>query len=727
MRHRNKMLDLMKRMFYVIVATLIAVSASFKAKADEGMWLPLLLNDYNYEEMKRLGLKLTPEQIYSINTSSVKDAIVQLGGFCTAEVVSDQGLLFTNHHCAYDAIQEHSTVEHNYLKNGFWAMSKDAELNVPGLTVTFLVRVEDVTSQVMKAKKDDPESVREAISGLTDKATEGTGYRAEVKSMFDGNGYYLFVYETFRDIRLVGAPPSSIGKFGGDTDNWMWPRHTGDFSMLRIYSNTENEPADYSVDNVPYVPKHSLPVSVKGVKDGDFTMIMGYPGSTDRYFTSYEVTEQQEILGPAIVKIMGERLSLMKEEMDKDEAVKIKLASNYASLNNTYKYFQGNIRSLEKFNLAAEKAKEEKAFQKWVKKDKDRTAEYGTVLNDIESAVKKRSYPSKYNYVYNMAGFAPAFVNRGFSMYRLHAMWSRDVKAGPNEDMIKGNLEGLGESFKEYDLNTDRKILAMAIRMLYELPADKRPDLFNSKLWTKAKGANMKERSMAYATAVLKKSMLGDEAKMKKFLEKPKFKKLDKDPLVNYIRSVVTAYRTYVIAEMGDANDVVDESRELYFKGIMEMNPDKHFYPDANFTMRLTYGQVMNYKSWEGKPYATQTWAQGILKKEIPNDDEFHVEPKLKQLIQDGDFGPYAEDGKLPVCFLHNTDITGGNSGSPVINGNGELIGIAFDGNWESMMSDLKWQDEYVRTISVDIRYVLFVIDKYAGAGHLIDEMTLVK
>lgn len=718
----------MKRILYAAVATLIALSSSFKAKADEGMWLPLLLNDYNYEEMKRLGLKLTPEQIYSINSGSLKDAIVQLGGFCTAEVVSKQGLLFTNHHCAYDAIRSHSSVENDYLKDGFWAMDQGQELNVPGLTATFLVRVEDVTKQIMSAKKNEPDNVQEVMAELNKKATEGNGYRTEIKDMFDGNAYYMFVYETFTDIRLVGAPPSSIGKFGGDTDNWMWPRHTGDFSMLRIYSNEKNEPAEYADGNIPYTPKHSLPVSVKGVKDGDFTMIMGYPGSTDRYFTSYEVKEQQEITGPAIVKIMGERLSIMKEEMDKDRNVGIALASDYASLNNTYKYFQGNLRSLEKFNLAGEKAKEEKSFEKWVKQNKVRTTKYGSVLSDIEKAVQRRSFPSKYNYVYNMAGFAPSFTSgRGFPMYRLHQMWKDDPKADPNEGVLGSIAEGLEESFKTYDLNTDKKIFAMALRMLYELPADKRPDLFNSKLWKKAKGDDIEARSMAYAEMAFKKSILVDRAKMEKFLDKPKFKTLDKDPLLQYLASTIASYRTAVIADMGDANQVVDKSRETYFKALMEMNPDKHFYPDANFTMRLTYGTVMNYKSWEGKPYATQTWATGILKKEIPNDDEFHVEPKLKSLIQDGDFGPYGQDGKLPVCFLHNTDITGGNSGSPVINANGELIGIAFDGNWESMMSDLKWQDEYVRTISVDIRYVLFVIDKYAGATHLIDEMEIVK
>jgi hypothetical protein len=697
--------------------------------ADEGMWLPMLLKDYNYAEMQRLGLRLTADQIYSINQSSLKDAIVQLGGFCTAEVVSKEGLLFTNHHCAYDAIQEHSTVEHNYLRDGFWAMSKTDELNVPGLSVTFLVRMDDITDRIMAIKDkggDDVDRlVEEEMKIVETEVTAGTQYRAVAKSMFDGNGYYVFVYETFKDIRLVGAPPSAIGKFGGDTDNWMWPRHTGDFSILRIYANKDNQPAEYASDNVPYTPKHVLPVSIKGVKDGDFTMIMGYPGSTDRYFSSYEVTEQQQILAPAVVKIMGERLSIMKEEMDKDEAVNIALAASYASLNNTYKYFKGNLLSLNKFDLASEKRKEEALFMEWVNADPGRKDVYGNVLNDLGTLVEGNATLANLNYTMNFAAFSPGFISRGVQLWRLKSTLQGDEEQGIA--MAEGIAANLDNLFKEYVASADIRVFAMAIRFLHEMPEEARPDLFTSKAWNAAKGENLSEKSLNYAAYVFKKSILMDRAKMEKFLDKPKLKTLEKDPGVAYIESIITSYRNHVLAPMGSYGDDLTRLRELYLKGLMEMQPDRKFYPDANSTMRLTYGTVGSHKSWEGKPYNTQTWATEILDKEIPNDDEFHVPPKLKSLIENKDFGPYGENGRLPVCFLHNTDITGGNSGSPVINGDGHLIGIAFDGNWESMMSDLKFQKEYVRTISVDIRYVLFVIEKYAGASNLIAELEIVK
>lgn len=720
----------MNRFLSIFLAAFLALASFTKVKADEGMWLPLLLNDYNYEEMKRLGLKLTPEQVYSINNSSLKDAIVSLGGFCTAEVVSKEGLLFTNHHCAYDAIQEHSTVEHNYLKNGFWAMKKGEELHVPGLTVTFLKRVDDVTERILKIKNGgDPDANRlvyQEMELIKAEVTAGTGYRAEVKSMFDGNGYYMFLYETFRDVRLVGAPPSSIGKFGGDTDNWMWPRHTGDFSILRVYSDQDNEPADYSSDNKPYTPKHVLPVSLKGVKDNDFTMIMGYPGSTDRYFTSYEVSEQQKYLAPAVVKVMGERLRIMKEDMDKDEAVQINLASSYASLNNTYKYFKGNLNSLNKFDLASEKREDEIKFQNWADAEAKRKEEYGSVLGELATLVEEHAEPGAMGNIYNFAAFAPGFVNRGVGMWRVSLTWERDEESA--QKIVDNVLEGLDNSFKEYEKPTDQRIFAMALKFLYELPEDKRPDIFESELWSKkAKGENIDEKASEYAMYVFKKSILMDKKKMEKFLNKPKMKVLEKDPGIAYVSSIIVSYRRDVLSAAGNYGGELARLRSIYFKGMMEMNPNKQFYPDANSTMRLTYGTVGNYKSWEGKPYNTQTWGTEILAKDIPNDDEFHVPAKLKELLKAKDYGQYADNGKLPVCFLHNTDITGGNSGSPVINGNGELIGIAFDGNWESMMSDLKFQDEYVRTISVDIRYVLFIIDKYAGASNLIEELTLVK
>lgn len=699
---------------------------------DEGMWLPLLLKDYNYEEMKKLGCKLTPDQIYSVNNSSLKDAIVQLGGFCTAEVVSAEGLLFTNHHCAYDAIQEHSSVENDFLTDGFWAMNRSEELQVPGLTVTFLQYMEDITAELdaVKDGKSEAEAelaVNEKIEALKDAAIAGTDYRAEVKSMFDGNAHYLFVYRTYRDVRLVGAPPSSIGKFGGDTDNWMWPRHTGDFSILRVYAGEDNEPVDYSSTNKPYKPKHFLPVNVNGIDEGDYTMIMGYPGSTDRYFTSYEVSRQQEIVAPAIVKILGERLRIMKEEMDKDAEVRIMLASSYASLNNTYKYFKGNLRSLKKFNLSAEKRKMENEYLKWAAQEKERE-KYSASLKGIGELINNTGDVAKLNYYMQMAGFAPSVVGPAIQMWRLKLTMDAAEDESDYEDAIEGLKERVDEIFKEYHAGTDERILGLSARLLYDLPKEQRPDFFESKLYSRATGVTPFEKCNSMASRIYRKSIIADPEKFAKFLEKPKLKKLEKDPGLNYFISIINCYRQNVLPGQNSFQGQLSDMRQTYMEGLMKMNPDKKFYPDANFTLRLTYGTVQNYSGWDGESFNTFTYATEILDKEIPNDDEFHVPGKLKELIQKQDYGQYAnEKGRLPVCFLHNTDITGGNSGSPVINGNGELVGIAFDGNWESMMSDLKFQDEYVRTISVDVRYVLFVIDKFAGASHLIDELKLVE
>lgn len=714
---------------------LVAFSLVFSKglKADEGMWLPLLLKNYNYDEMKRLGCKLTPEQIYDINNSSVKDAIVQLGGFCTAELVSAEGLLFTNHHCAFDAIQSISSVQNDYLTEGFWAMKRSEERPIEGLTVSFLVRVEDVTAKVVQASEDADEgdgeyAIMQKHSELEEEASADGKYRAQVKSMFDGNAHYLFVYEDYRDIRLVGAPPSSIGKFGGDTDNWMWPRHTGDFSILRIYANKNNEAADYSEDNVPFKSKHFLPISIKGQKEGDFNMVMGYPGSTDRYLTSYEVDQSLKTSNPAYVKILGERLKIMKTHMDADDEVRIKLASNYASLSNTYKYFKGQIKSLNHNKLVQTLRKEENLYQNWADKPENRD-EFGYVLSGIKTAVEGASDIQKLNAYVNMAGFGPELVTRGIQLYRLHLTMARDPKDNdawsPTVDRI---LSGIDDMFKDYDVSTDEDLLsATAAMIINNISSENLPDFYTSKMYQKAKGSTVEEKCASMTRTIFKKSMLVDEEKLRAFLEKPKFKKLDKDPGVQYVLSIISWYRSEVGDLIGAFQSSLEKERKAYIKGLMKMRVGTKFYPDANFTMRLTYGTVKGYSSWEGKPYSTFTYASEILGKENPSSDEFIVPTKLKKLIEQKKYGRYGENGKLPVCFINNTDITGGNSGSPVINAEGHLVGIAFDGNWESMGSDLVFEDEFVRTISVDARYVLFIIDKYADAGHLLDEMKIIK
>lgn len=714
-----------------IVAFLFLTTPLFSSTPpDEGMWLPMLIKDYNYAEMQRLGCKLTPEQIYSVNTSSLKDAIVQLGNFCTAEIISDEGLILTNHHCAFDAIASQSTEEHNYLKDGFWAQNKGEELNIEGLSVTFLVRMADVTDRIFHVDKDedgnpDYYAIQEEKAKIEAENSEEGRYTVEIKEMFNGNAFYVFVYEIYTDVRLVGAPPSSIGKFGGDTDNWMWPRHTGDFSMLRIYSAADNSPAAYSTANKPLTPKHSLPVSMKGIEEGDFTMVMGYPGNTDRYLTSYEVENLQKKEAPAMISMFEKRLQVMRSVMDRSETLEIENASSYASMSNAYKYYQGQSRGLNKFDLIEKKNIYEKSLKSWIDSDNDRTAKYGDMFSRFASVYESGDDLDMDIAAINIAGFAPEFVTSlGISIYRLERSLSTSdqVKIAAMTDIA---AESANEYFGSNKQEMDREILKFALDALKkDVSTDRRPKIFSHELYAKkAKGSN--ER---FVNLIMKKSILGNEAKFKKFLENPKQKTLDKDPGVLYVNSLIEMFRNQIQPGQMKRENELSELKGLYMQAIQEKEASKIYYPDANSTMRLTYGTVKNYDSWEGKTYETFTSADQILDKYKAGDAEFDVPERLRTLISTKDFGDYArEDGKLPVCFLHNTDITGGNSGSPVINGDGHLIGLAFDGNWESMTSDLFWQDDYVRTISVDVRYVLFIIDKFAGASHLLNEMNLVK
>lgn len=717
---------------------LIGIAFSFQAMAtgyepqpvppNEGMWLPHMVRTLNIDDMRNLGFKLSAEDIYSVNKSSIKDAVVQLGGFCTAEVVSGSGLLFTNHHCAYDAIATHSSQENDYLTEGFWAGNNGEEIHTPGLTVSFVIRIEDVTKKIEDASAaagdgEKEQAMAAAMESLKAAATDGTEYRADIKSMFNGNQYVLFVYETFRDVRLVGAPPSSIGKFGGDTDNWMWPRHTGDFAVLRVYAGPDNKPADYSPDNKPYKPKHYLPVSIKGIQNGDFAMTLGFPGSTDRYLTSDAIRHIYEKSNPSVIKILGERLRIMKEGMDSDDAIRIALASNHASLANYHKYCIGQNRGLRSRGLIEEREAFEKKFMVWSASDSKRKEKYGDVLDQI-----RRNYESSKEMLMlrdymNMAGFGPGFVTYGFGYFGVKRRLAAD-----KEDEAMAVAErlkaGVDEHFESYYPQVDQKIAASMMRMIYnDLPESARPDIFSSKAFTKMKAKGDKDRFDMYAAAIFKSSILTNASRAKAFLAKPSLKVLDKDLGVQYVSSILNTYLSKVQGG-GAMFDAVDsEAMKVYQAGMMEMMKDATFYPDANSTMRLSYGKVIPYDPRDAVSYKSQTYADGILEKEIPGDGEFDVPAKLHSLIENGNFGRYGENGKLPLCFLTDNDITGGNSGSPVINGSGELIGIAFDGNWESMTSDLVFDTEIVRTISVDIRYVLFVIDKFANCQHIMKEL----
>ena len=721
----------MKRIFILFVAAFISLS-SF-VRADEGMWILSIIHK-NYEDMKRQGFKLTPEDIYNINKASIKDAICglsnssyPLGFFCSSEVVSDQGLLLTNHHCGFESIQSHSTVEHDYLTDGFWAFSKDQELSNDNMCASFLVKIDDVTERVLKGVSEDmtldnrTDAIQKSIKEIEKEARKNNQYNVEVASMFGGNQYFLFVFETFTDVRLVGAPPSSIGKFGGDTDNWMWPRHTGDFSILRVYSGPDGKPAKYSKDNVPYVPKHSLPVSIKGVEKGDFSMVIGFPGTTDRYLTSFGVKEQMELLNPAAIKIRTKKLELMKEDMDASDKVRIQYASKYAQTANYWKYFIGQDKGLLRNDVVGQKQKIEKQFSEWVNANPDRQKLYGSVLSTIEKSYTENKEKSlAYQYLVEGMFQGSEVIVAPFQIMQLYQVLKSD---DPDENTVKSLIEPLkstSESFyKDFNPPTDKKIFSALLKMYYQdMPQNYHFEFFKE-IEKKYKGDFDR-----FTEDIFKKSIFTDEKRFNAFLEKPSAKIIDNDMVFKISQEIINLYFTISEIETPEAQN----AKRLFEKGLMEMQPDKLFYPDANSTIRLTYGTVGDYKPNDAVYYNYYTTLAGIMEKEDPNNEEFIVPAKLKELYKTKDYGPYSSsDGEMHVCFTSNNDITGGNSGSGVMNGNGELIGIAFDGNWEAMSGDIAYENTLQKCINVDIRYVLFVIDKYAGAKNLINEMKLVK
>ncbi len=698
------------------------------AKADEGMWLLPLLNKLNMEKMKELGLKLSAEDIYSINNSSLKDAIVIFGGGCTGELISEEGLILTNHHCGYGNIQALSSVEHNYLEDGFWAKSKAEELPAEGLKVTFMKYMEDVTDKINAELTDDMSEadrrakIKEVSSEIIKEATEGNKYRAIVEDYFEGNQFFLIVYETFTDVRFVGAPPSSIGKFGHDTDNWMWPRHTGDFSMFRVYCSPDGKPADYSKDNVPYQPKHHLPISLKGVEMDDFAMTIGFPGSTERYLTSWGIEERMGITNEARITPRGIKQDIWSEDMAASEKVRIQYASKFSRSSNYWKNSIGMNRGLEKLNVLAKKRELEAEFAKWVASSNDRKEKYGDVLSNLEKAYENQApYKKASSYIMEC-------LIRGTEIYSfsLNARELQKALEDENEEAITTAIEHLKEAgkafYKDYYPETDRKVLTALSKLYYETIEERfHPDFYNT-INKKFKGDYAK-----YANTIFAKSIFANEENFNAFLAKPKLKTLNKDLAFQAGNDIVETYRE-IYGKLSESATAISEANRLFIAGLMEMHPDKVYYPDANFTMRLSYGTVGDYEPRDGVKYNYFTTIEGIMEKEDPDNYEFIVPQKLKDLWKAKDYGQYAnEDGSLNVCFTTNNDITGGNSGSPVINANGELFGLAFDGNWEAMSGDIAFETELQKCINVDIRYVLFIIDKYAGATNLIDEMTLVK
>ena len=690
----------------------------------------MLIKRLNQQNLQEMGLQLTPEEIYSVNNSSLKDAIVSMGGgFCTGEIISPNGLLLTNHHCGYDAIRENSTVENDYLTNGFWAKNYDQELPNEGLYVSFLVRMKDVSQEILDAVDGiESESQRQAkIAELSReiaaRVEEGTNYDAQVKSFYAGNEFYLFVYESYNDVRLVGAPPSSIGKFGGDTDNWMWPRQTGDFAMFRVYTGPDGKPAEYSPDNIPMKSKHFLPVSIAGVEQGDFTMTFGYPGTTDRYLTSFGVEQAINKKNPTIVEIRDAKLAVLREDMKADDAVRLMYASTYASTANYWKYFIGQTEQLKALDVKSDKEALEKRFQDWANSDAKRKSKYGGVLAMIEEGYKMTDSTVISGVYVTEAGLTGA--DAILFSFRLGRQIDQMMKSESEEEkeQIKTAILGYAEEFfNTHNMSTDQDLFAVTTEMYHQnVPMHQLPG------YIKENSKKYSGKWDQFAERVYDKSLFTDLDRLKDFLEKPSEKDLEKDLMKQVSDDLIGLYRGGA-AQNAAANEMMDKGNRLFQDGLRKMMPEKEFYPDANSTMRASFGNVKPYEPKDGVKFKYFTTFDGIMQKKDPNDDEFNVPEKLSELYESKDYGQYADkDGNLRVNFISTNDITGGNSGSPVINGNGELVGLAFDGNWEAMSGDINFEPSVQRTISVDIRYVLFIVDKFAGASNLIDEMTLVK
>lgn len=717
----------MRRLTFML---LLMMAFLGRAAADEGMWLPSLIQRLNISEMQQMGFQLNAEDIYSINNASLKDAIVALDrGSCTAELISPDGLLLTNHHCAFGEIQSHSSVEHDYLQDGFWAMSREEELPNPGKSVTFLVSVEDVTSRVLaEVTSDMTEEERNnkiySISRTIENEAKGDShYETYVRSFFNSNQFHLFVVETFNDVRLVGAPPQALGKFGGDTDNWMWPRHTADFSLFRVYSGPDGKPADFSENNIPYKSKHFLPVSLKGIEEGDFSMVMGYPGSTDRYRTSYGVEYTMEVTNPVRVEVREEKLRIIDEYMNTSQKARIQYASKYARSSNYYKYSIGQNRGLDNLDVIEKKKQQEEEFTNWVNENPERREKYGKALEYIEQAYSNVGVDKAREYMAESMVRGPEIFMFAYRALPVYKMLSDDKLSPEIREIVQARLtEGMDAHFKDYDATTDMKITAALLDLYAKNIEPTYHPAFFAEVKKKYKGNFEK-----YARRMFERTIFDNENELKEFLANPDLKTLEKDLAFQAARDIFDKYRE--ISDLADEkNSSLSTGNRLYVAGLMEMKPGRKFYPDANSTMRLTYGQILDYEPRDGVLYEYYTTSDGYLEKEIPGDDEFHVPARMKELLLARDFGRYAnEDGELTTCFISNNDITGGNSGSPVMNANGELIGVAFDGNWEAMSGDIAFEPELQRCINVDIRFVLWVIDIYAGASHLVDEMLIVE
>ena len=707
--------------------SLVFALISAGAYAHEGMWLPTLLKSIE-GDLHTAGLKLSAEDIYSINQSSLKDAIVLFGGGCTAEVISDQGLILTNHHCGFGAITDHSTVENDRLKNGFWAMNKGEELRNPSLTATFVIRMEDVTDRIIPqlaaglTELQRREAVGKLAEGLTKQATEGTHYKAVVRPFNYGNSYYLIVTETFRDVRLVGAPPSAIGKFGGDTDNWMWPRHNADMSLFRIYAGPENKPADPADTNVPFTPRHVLPMSLEGPVEGEYAMIFGFPGSTQRYLSSYAVSYVLEKADPMRVEMRTASLEVIDAAMRSSDLTRLQYADKQAGISNAWKKWIGEMRGLKELNTLQRKREQE--IEYLAKASDAGRQDLVNILPELKNAyVDYVPYATARDLFVEMAYYGPEVLRFADGFQELveeHLRLSTEGKLGSTTAERLAGAEGY---FKNYDVEVDKRVFK-ALLPIYRkhVPAQLAPEVLKE-IDTRFKG-----NGDAWVDALYARSVFTNLPALRKALAKPgkgSMKKLSRDPLYRVSRSFFTTFLDKVRPAHAALSDRIETAMRTYVKGMMDLYPDRTFWPDANSTLRLSYGKVEGSQPRDGVNYEHFTTLEGVLEKYVPGDVEFDVPQRLLDLHKAKDYGPYGVNGTMPVCFTSSLHTTGGNSGSPVLNGRGELIGLNFDRSWESTMSDIQFDPQKCRNICVDVRYMLFLIDKFAGAGHLIEEMKL--
>jgi len=708
-----------------VVASFLLILIVSQSIAGEGMWIPSLLKHFNIKDMHKKGFRLSVEEIYSINQASLKDAVVIFGGGCTGELISSQGLLLTNHHCGYGYIQKHSTMEDNYLDDGFWAKSREEELPNPGLTATFLIRIEDVTDRVMQVVKEGmsedkrKQLVDQTIREIESKAVEGTHYDAVIKPFYYGNEYYMFIYETFKDIRLVGTPPSSIGKFGRDRDNWMWPRHTGDFSMFRIYGDRNNEPAEYSEDNVPYNPKKHLSISLEGYEKDDFTMILGYPGSTEQYLTSHAIRLIQDYRNPQRIKLRDMRLKVMEKYMDRSERIRLKYASKQSSVSNSWKRWKGEIRGLKRLNAIEKKERLEKEFKAWVDAKKSRRNVYESLVNSFAEIYKAyKPYAMARDYFLEAGYYA-------IELMRFAGRWNA-VASLDNPKHLYDTRERLDiqNFYNDYVPTIDREICPKMLEAYYRnVDETFHPGIFQT----------IKEQFdgdfKAYTQYLFSNSLFADSVQTRKFLEDFDLRdtiRVKEDPAYELAGSFMDVYQQTIRPGVEGYQKQLDSLYRIYVGALRSMQEGKIFWPDANFTMRVAYGTVKDYNPRDAVVFKYHTTLAGVMKKNLQDMPSYSVPARLRELYKKKDYGRYANKaGEMPVCFIASNHTSGGNSGSPVINAHGELIGINFDRNWEGTMSDMMYDPQQCRNISVDIRYVLFIIDKFADAGHLIEEMNL--